>query len=347
LTINQSLRILYLGHNYGTSLHRADALRRLGHEVEVLDPWEFFTNGRFAKKILEKLVYEISADWLETFVRRRLVRILKGRFFDVMWSDQSELVGLRTVQCLTSNARHLVSYAVDDPFGLQDKKRFLVYRSAIGLIDLLAVVREPNIQEARGFGAKNVVRIFRSADEVAHAPVALSRDEFTKWQSEVAFVGTWMPERGPFLARLLDLGIPLAVYGDRWRRAPEWPIIRKAWRGPSLAGKEYVMAIQSAKICLGLLSKANRDLHTQRSAEIPYIGSVLCAQRTSEHLAMYRESEEAVFWDTPEECAHKCFSILTSQSRRQKIACAGRKRCIESGYLNEPVLKSILKALSA
>ena len=59
-----TLRILYLGHDSGTSRHRADALRRLGHKVDVLDPWEFFPKGKISRKVIEKLVYEVGAAWL-------------------------------------------------------------------------------------------------------------------------------------------------------------------------------------------------------------------------------------------------------------------------------------------
>ena len=44
---------------------------------------------------------------------------------------------------------------------------------------------------------------------------------------------------------------------------------------------------QKPPLCLGLLSKGNRDLQTTRSLENPYAGGPLCAQRTSERLALY------------------------------------------------------------
>ena len=75
------------------------------------------------------------------------------------------------------------------------------------------------------------------------------------------------------------------------------------------------------------------------------IGGFLCAERTEEHLAMYKEDEEAVFWSTPEECAEKCFALLADEERRNRIAEAGRRRCMNSGYLNEPVMRRILDAL--
>ena len=60
---------------------------------------------------------------------------------------------------------------------------------------------------------------------------------------------------------------------------------------------------------------------------------------------MYREDEEAVFWSSSEECAEKCFALLADQVIRERIARAGRERCIESGYLNEPIMEKILDAL--
>jgi spore maturation protein CgeB len=340
-----NLNILYIGPDYGTSRHRADALCRLGHSVELIDPWAFLPQQPFIKKVIGKLTYEIGLSWMEPFVRRRLLAAIKGKRFDVIWSDQCGLIGPNTSLALKEHGRWFLSYAVDDPFGARDKKRFSLFRKAIRHFDLMAVVRRPNVEEAYALGVPTVVLVLRSADEIAHAPLDLPPEEKARWASEVAFIGTWMPERGPFITELMRLGVPIALYGDRWYKAPEWLVIKKAWRGPGIVGPDYVKAIQSAKICLGLLSKGNRDLHTTRSAEVPYIGSVLCTERTGEHLAMYKEDEEAVFWSTPEECAEKCVALLADEERRNRIAKAGRRRCIASGYLNESAMRRILDVL--
>lgn len=343
--VKGSLKILYLGQSHGTSRHRADAMRRLGHSVELIDPWAFLPQYPFIKKVISKLAYEIGPAWLEPFVRRRLMAAINRKRFDVIWSNECELIGANTAFLLKEYANWLVTYANDDPFGTRDKESFSLYKNSIRHYDLMAVVRQPNIDEAYAHGARKVIRVPFTADEIAHAPLDLSSGEQARWTSEVAFVGTWMPERGPFLVRLMELGVPLILFGGLWQKAHEWPILKNIWQGPGIVGQDYVRAIQSARICLGLLSKGNRDMSTRRSAEIPYIGSVLCAERTGEHLAMYKEDEEAVFWDTPEECAEKCFALLTNEKRQQRIANAGRQRCIASGYLNEPVMKRILDVL--
>jgi len=340
-----SLSILYLGHDYGTSRHRADALRRLGHKVDILDPWEFFPANRLLRIVLNKITIEAGPGWLEPYVRRQLVQRLENRHFEVIWSNQCELVGSAAALGLRGHADLLATYVNDDPFGSRDRRRFSLYRQSLKHYDLIVVVRRPNVNEAHSHGAAEVIRVFMSADELAHRPLVLTPEEEKKWASDVTFIGTWMPERGFFLAHLMELGVPLTLYGDRWQKAREWPVLKKAWRGPGLTEDDYVKAIQSAKICLGLLSKGNRDLHTSRSAEIPHIGSVLCAELTEEHVAMYRTDEEAVFWRSAKECAEKCFELLADEVRRKAIAQAGRERCIRSCYLNEPTAEKVLATL--
>ena len=343
--MNPGFDILYLGHNYGTSRHRADALRRLGNKVEIIDLWDFFPKIKIIRDVIGKLIYETGAGWLEPYVRRRILNKLKNRHVDVVWSDQCVFLGRATASELRCKTNFMVTYAIDDPFGTRDKNRFKLYRKALSFFDLVVVVREPNVTEAYEHGASNVLRVFRSADEITHRPLVLTPEKEKRWASDVTFIGTWMPERGPFLKRLMELGVPLTLYGDRWQKAREWPVLKKVWGGGGLAGDAYVKAIQGAKVCIGLISKSNRDQHTSRSAEIPYIGSVLCAERTDEHMAMYREDNEAVFWNTPEECAKKCFALLSDESKRKSIARASRERCLLNGYLNEPIMETILSTL--
>jgi hypothetical protein len=144
------------------------------------------------------------------------------------------------------------------------------------------------------------------------------------------------------MRRLVELGVPLSIYGDRWQKAPEWPVLRSVWRGGGLYGDNYARAIQGAKVSLGLLSKGNRDLTTTRSFEIPYLGGVLCAERTTEHTELYRENEEAVFWSAPEECAAKCLQLLQDEPRRKRLSQNGRLRCLKNKTTNESVLARIL-----
>jgi hypothetical protein len=237
----------------------------------------------------------------------------------------------------------VINYNVDDPYGTRDSNKWRLYLRSVPHYDLIVVVRDCNIAEAYQAGAKVVLRVDRSSDEVAHAPRKVSAADLVKWGSEVVFVGTWMPERGPFLARLVELGVPLSIRGNRWTKADEWPMLRRFWRGPALSNEDdYAMALQCANVCIGLLSKGNRDLCTQRSFEIPHLGGVFCAERTREHLALYQEDLEAVFWSDADECAHKCKRLLNDEPWRKQVARNGHLRSLRNGTTNEVVIKHIV-----
>ena len=185
--------------------------------------------------------------------------------------------------------------------------------------------------------------VFRCADEVAHAPRALTEEDHRRRDSDVAFIGTWMPERGAFMAELIKRGVPLSIYGGHWQKAPEWPVIQSAWKGPATNNDEdYARAVQCAKICLGLLSKGNRDLHTTRSLEIPALGGLLCAERTAEHQQLYCEGKEAVFWSDAAECADICQELLADEDRRQEIALRGSQRALANQHYNQAMMAELI-----
>ncbi len=331
--------ILYIGPESGTSLHRAAALRRLGYTVVVLDPAK--TLPRSA--LLGKWLHHTGALFLGDFLAERIARQIPGGEYDLVWVDGGGLVSASLVKNLKGRYGRILNYNVDDPFGNRDGQKWRHYLEAVPNYDLVAVVREFNVAEAFARGARDVILVDRSADEVAHARRPLTEEDIQKWSSDVIFIGTWMPERGPFLSELVRRGVPLSIYGARWERAPEWPVLRANWRGPGLyVDEQYSKAIQCAKVCIGLLSVGNRDACTQRSFEVPYLASVLCAERTGEHLRLYREDVEAVFWSSAEECAQKCSKLLADGQWRKQLAAAGQARCLQNGTTNQQVLTKIL-----
>lgn len=330
--------ILYVGGDIGTSRHRAAAFRRLGFNVCVIDPTAFFAHSR----LIDAWVWRTGGAFLQSFIRRKICETIRDRQFDFVHVDTGELIGPSIVREMKSRFGTIINYNNDDPYGRRDGWRWRQYLRAVPFYDLIVVVRQCNVAEAYARGACKVLRVPMSADEVAHAPRPIREEDRRKWASDVLFIGTWMPERGPLFARLIDLGVPLSIYGSRWQKAPEWPILRSQWRGGELLGDDYAMAIQCAKVSLGLLSKGNRDLSTQRSFEIPLLGAVLCAERTSEHSDLYREGEEAVFWTSPEECASKCMQLLCHEEYRKEVAMNGRRRCLQNNTTNEAVLGKVL-----
>jgi spore maturation protein CgeB len=333
------LKVLFLGANGWNALKRAHALERLGHEVTAIDPASLFPFRNF----IGRLIYYAGAPIIESYLKKKITPIIQNCSFDVTLVDNGELIGSNVLSVLRKVSPVIINYNNDDPFGSRDKNKWRLYLEAVPYYDLLAVVRPVNVPEAYARGARKVLQVFMAVDEL-DGPRELTPQDRLRFSHDVLFIGTWMPERGPFLAAMLQAGVPLAIYGNDWQKAPEWSTLKSVWQGPAIYGDDYIKAIQLAKISLGLLSKGNRDLHTTRTFEIPYCGGLLCAERTSEHLQLYQEDIEAVYWSDVTECIEKCQKLLANEKMRRDIAEKGRVRCLRNGIFNEKNLNKILKA---
>jgi hypothetical protein len=252
--------------------------------------------------------------------------------------DGGELLGPEHVRYLRTVSGAVVNFNQDNPYVPAESRKWRRFLRALPSYDLIVTPRHSSAEAARAEGARRVLEVRFAADEIVHRPP----DPPPARSLPVVFAGTWMPGRGPFLVRLLELGVPLRIFGPRWRKAPEFPALSSVTVDGYLDDRAYVDTIASAKIGLALLFAGNRDLHTTRSLEIPAIGTLLCAERTADHAAMYRDGEEAVLWSDPEECAALCLDLLRDEARIERIARAGRERALRNGHFNEQLLARIL-----
>jgi spore maturation protein CgeB len=343
MMLKPSLSILYLGPQKWTCLDRANALRRLGHTVEHIDVRQLLPQSAW----VDRIAWHLGGHLFSGLLQLKLPTMLAKREFDLCYVDGGEWLTPKVIRLLRQYAPKIINYNIDDPLGSRDGRRYTAYRISQPYYDLSVVMRERNVGESKNLGAKKVLRVFMSADEVAHAPRQISKEDHKTWDSEVLFLGTWMPERGAFLLKLIALGVPLTIRGSSWDKAPEWPLIKDHFRSGAVYGDDYAKCIQCAKVNLGLLSKGNRDQHTTRSLEIPALGGLLCAERTDEHLTMYKEGEEALFWKDAEECAKVCLQALQDERKSKMIAAAGQKRIKQNKHYNEDMLARVLECVYA
>jgi spore maturation protein CgeB len=341
--------ILYFGSNSpaSTSRHRADALRRLGCEVTVVDPEELIgLHRRWQDFIDYRTGYR--------FLQRRLLRELKVKICalnnspNLIWVNGGELLG----PCIANWLRlsfhcKIILYQNDDPTGFRDGNRFLSLRSALPCYDLCFFVRAETALEALALGARRVLRVFMSYDEVLHTARQLTSEPHEQLQSVVSFVGTLIPgePRDRFLAALIQAGIPLRLIGNSWQRSSLWPLLQTIFEGPGRTGSAYSHALRDAAVSLGFLSHQNRDLVTRRSVETPACGGLLCAERTSEHQLLYEDGWEAMFWDSVEECILQCNMLLGDPELRHKTCMNGAQHVREIGVGNEDICRQILASI--
>jgi len=343
------MKILYLGNSKAssTSFHMSAALKRLGHEVVIQDPYSYLSPA-LRNKYKNYFHYHTGYKYLQTSINKWMNElIINIEDIDIIWVNSGELMGYSAINKIKYLNIPLVLYINDDPTGTRDGNRFDSLMTAIPLFDLIITRRQETKTELALISNGKVLMKWLGYDEIFHNP-KLNSDIDECYISDICFIGTWMrgENRDLFLLILIEKGLKLSIWGDRWKKSAHWGQLKNYWKGGSLSGDSYIKAIQGAKICLGMLSKGNRDLHTRRSMEIPYAGGLLCAERTTEHLQLYKENEEAIFWDDANECAEKCINLLKSPEKREAIRLAGMKRVLANKVGNEDICRQILLEVS-
>ncbi len=332
------MKILFLGPASGTTRHRQAALERLGMTIEIINPVDAFASRSFANW----WVWHAGGAGMEAIVRRFVLSRLQRERYDLCIVDPGDLVGAGLLRALRDRVGRLVHFSSDNPFVSRDGPRWRIMLKALAQYDLFVTPRITTSAEHARRGLRSLLYV-HTADEVVHRPRPETDADRGTFGSEVAFVGTWMPERGPFMIRLLDAGIDIRIFGANWHKAAEYDRLKPYVVLPHMLGDEdYVRSIQYARIALGFVSSGNLDLHTKRSVEVPAIGTLLCARRTSQHLELYREDEQAVFWEDADECAAKCRALLDNPERIATIAAAGARHQRQSRHWNEPLMARIV-----
>ena len=348
--------ILYFGCDSlaSTSRHRADALRRLGCQVAVVDPQDL---------IGARQKWQTFFDYITGYrlLQRRLLMgligssVLEGLRPDLVWVNGGELMGplaltwIRKVfQC------PIVLYNNDDPTGFRDRGCFSSLTASLRFFDLCVFCRPETALEALAMGAGRVLRVLMSYDEIIHRPAYTASASASASASGpgpepvVSFIGTLIAgeRRDDFLVELLQADLPLRLIGNSWQRSRHWPLLFQIHQGPGISGTAYAQALGSAAVTLGLLSHGNRDLITTRSLEAPACGALFCAERTSEHQLLYEQGQEALFWSSTTECIELCQQLLDHPQRGETIRRAGLQQVRRMGVGNEDICRQILAAIS-
>ena len=135
------------------------------------------------------------------------------------------------------------------------------------------------------------------------------------------------------------------VFGDaKWDKyanySPNLTIM-----GHFLGDEDYCKSLCAFRISLCFLRKMNFDKQTTRSVEIPACGGFMMAERTDEHLNLFEEDKEAVYFSSNEELLEKCLYYLENEEKRSRMALAGRERTVMSGYSNECMIGNFIRSI--
>jgi spore maturation protein CgeB len=326
------------------------ALVSLGHDVQGVDTEPVGPDGlppqrrNLLSRIKRKLLNGVGIAChhpTDGRASRELLTQMAARPWDILWMDKGlsiEAGVLEKVKRLQAECK-IVGYSPDDMARVQNQSR--QWLEHLYLYDFYFTTKSYNVSELKALGCKNPIFVGNAFCPKLHRPMPLSVADRLALGGAVGFIGSWEPERARSIYELAKAGIGVRIWGDGWNRC-----LRRHHNmhieGRPLWAEEYTRAICSFDINLCFLRKANRDLQTTRSIEIPACGGFMLAERSDEHLALFQEGREAEFFSSDKELVQKVIYYLKDPISRKRIAESGRRRCLTSGYSNEERLAWML-----
>ena len=331
------MRILYVGNLTPNCRceQRLRTFRELGHDVVAL-PYRPVLDGPHqperlppVPRVLNKLGFPLDLEG----VNQALVDAAARGSFDLLWVEKapvlraSALEGFRRLQ----PHAHLAYFSEDDMALRHNGSHW--FRGALPLYDLVVTTKLRNQRdgELAALGARRVVYEPKTFHPELHRPVEVTDRDRARFGADLVFVGTYEEARAQSCLALARAGFEVRVFGHGWERfgaSHENLFVERR----AVGGDDYVADLCASKIALGFLRKASRDEHTDRSVEIPACGAFMLAERSDEHLELFREHREAVFLASDEELVSHADRYLADDEARRAVAAAGRQRCLESDY---------------
>jgi spore maturation protein CgeB len=314
-----------------------------GYEFDFVDEGIFLQ--LLARSLIHKAAYRLLGRrplgyWA---FNRTLLERVRHLHPDVVLVVKGAYISPKTIRIIKRETNAvLVNYATDDPFNPQANTRDLV--KGISSYDLYVCQKKAIMDDTRRSGCKSVTYLPIAYKPSVHFPEkAATAAEEVHFTSDVAFIGGCDSERIPYFRSLVrELpDIDLHLYGGYWDRDP---VLCGYHRGFAV-GRDYRLALSGTKIAVNLVRRSNRDGHTMRSFEVPACGAFMLAERTEEHLELFREGKEIACFGSTEELLEKVRYYLAHGAERERIAEEGYRRVTSFGNTYKDRLVQILSLL--
>jgi spore maturation protein CgeB len=252
----KKLKILVVLPMYGGSLpigqYCAQALKDMGHLVEVFDAPEFYSAFTALKKLR---VRSTDLEYLENSflqVVSNAVRLKVENFEPhlVLALAQAPL----TRQTLTHLRRDGVATAM---WFVEDYRIFGYWRAFAPYYDFFAVIqKEPFFSELKKTGVHHFLYLPLAASPDFHRPLNLSPVEKKMYGSDVSFLGAGYPNRRKAFKYLLHYDFK--IWGTEWDGDVALaPLLQK--NGQRISPEEAVKIFNASKINLNLHSSIKDD----------------------------------------------------------------------------------------
>ena len=214
-------------------------------------------------------------------------------------------------------ARHgvrTVNWLSDDPWNSANRNSFFL--PTLKHMAAVFTPRHANIDQLRAHGAKRVEYMPFAADQRFFKPMPYADLADIEAEIDLLFVGGADVDRCQSLKAVVESDVNLTIYGDYWHKNVRYRAVALGIASP----EQINVASQTAKVCLILVRRANRDGHVMRSVEAAASGACMLVEHTAEHEALFGTDGECVrYFYADAEILPKTQALLANPEERHRL----------------------------
>ena len=341
------LSILVVGQTFPESrtAQRIAAMRALGCKVTAISITPSGTNYETRPSVAERIRYRLRIPGDPAAVNTKISRA-NLEACDILWIEAAPMIRRATLERVRlKNPRiAVIWYGEDDMMNPRHRSRWL--EAAMPRFDIWLTTKSFNArrEELPSFGIKRVVFVNNTCDPELHRPVGLSSEDRINHESAISFIGTYEEPRALSLVLLAQKGFQVRIWGNGWDRlSGRHPNLRI--EGRPAYNDEFAKVVAASSVNLCFLRKANRDLQTCRSMEIPACGGFMAHEANEEIQEIFRPGKEAVYWEDNEGLIDLCNHWLTKDNERKSMGEAARKRLLELDLTHQALVRKAIESI--
>jgi spore maturation protein CgeB len=328
----------------GARIHqRVAAMKRVGHTVQVIDTAPPGRRYEDTPSLMRRIRHRLRRPADETGANAELVAAAARN--DIAWLETATTIRAETLRAFRDAAPdgRVIWYSEDDMMSPRHGSVWI--DRALSLFDLWVTTKSFNAatNEMPSRGVRRTMFVNNSFDPEMHRPVAITEADRAQLGSSVSFVGTYERDRSASLLRLAEAGISVRVWGNGWA-SMAGQHARLNIEGRAVYDEDYVRIICASDINLCFLRKANRDLQTTRSVEIPACGGFMLHERNAEITDLFAEDRAAAYFGSDDELVAACRRWLADGEGRARVASAGHDHARAAGLAHDDMIAAVLDA---
>ncbi len=328
-------RLLIVGdpQDFHLGGHFRDAAEQLGIAVRVCDTRAAYN----APPIVRRLSWRVLGHRpprLNAFSAEVVRACVRWQPTHLLATGLAPLTAEALTRISAQNIRTL-NFLSDDAWNPSQRAEW--FFNALPQYAAIFTPRHANINDLKAMRCARVQFLPFAYNPRVHFPAQSTPDP--SLASDVLFAGGADDDRVPFLAALVRANFKVRLYGGYWEKYAETH--SSAYGHADL--NTLRCAVASAKVCLNLVRRANRDGHVMRTFEVPAMRGCLLTEDTLDHRTFFGDEGEAVmYFSTPADAVEQTQRLYNDAAERGRLADEAHARITQGGHTYAERLRVML-----